>query len=156
MTSRDEGLVWLLLGLLVVLAYQGGSVLVNAVGGSVQSIADKLAYAIAFAEGFFTAGSRPQRNHNPGDLETDITGAGVGFDGPYVIYGSDSDGWAALTQQANLMFGGSHVYNPSMTISQVAFHYADGTDDPQGAADWASNVASKLGVTVDTTLSELS
>lgn len=155
MTSNDEGLVWLLVGLLVVLAYQGGSVIVNAVEGSTQSVADKLAYAIALAEGFFVAGSRPQRNHNPGDLETDITGAGVGFDGPYVVYGSDADGWAALTQQVNLMFGGSHVYDPSMTIAQVGWHYADGADDPQGAASWAANVASQLGVTVDTPLSEL-
>jgi hypothetical protein len=144
--------LWLLIGLLVVLAYSGGEAIVSGVEDVMQSLIAKISYAIATAEGFFVPGSRPQRNHNPGDFETDITGAGVGFDGPYVIYPSDSAGWAALDKQVGMMLDGtSHIYNPNMTIAQVAQHW---TATEQTA--WAENVAAQLGVTVFTRLSEIS
>jgi hypothetical protein len=153
--SKD-GELWLLVGLLAVLAYTSGAAIEDVTMSATQSLIDKLAYAIAIAEGFFSAGSRSQRNHNPGDFESDITGKAVGFDGPYVIYASDADGWEALKKQVSLMFGGSHVYNPSMTIDEVAYKYADGLHDPQGAANWAANVAGYLGVDGSTRLQDLS
>lgn len=153
--KRQDWEILLLIGLFVALSYQAGNVILDTTGDVVASVINKLSYAIAIAEGFFKAGSRSARNHNPGDLETDVTGKGIGFDGAYVIYGSDSDGWDALNHQVALMFGGSHIYTPSMTISQVAYAYADGAHDPEGAAAWASNVASQLGVSIDTKLSEL-
>jgi hypothetical protein len=110
----------------------------------------KIADAIAFAEGYFTADSRPRRNNNPGDLERDLTGKGVGWDGPYVIYATPEDGRSALEHQVRLMFAGSHIYNPSMTIAEIAHHYTS-TDQ----AAWAGNVASYLGVTVDTRLEDV-
>lgn len=110
----------------------------------------RIADAIAFAEGYDVAGSRPRRNNNPGDLETDVTGQACGRDGPYVVYRTPADGFAALEHQVRLMFGGSHVYNPQMTILEVAERYTQ-TD----IEAWARNVAAKLGVGVGTRLGEL-
>ena len=110
----------------------------------------KIADAIAFAEGFYVPGSRPCRNNNPGDLERDLTGKAIARDGPYMIYATAQDGWAALEHQVSLMFEGSHVYQPSMTIAQVASLYT-ATD----AGSWAVNVAKRLGVTVTTRLDQI-
>ena len=110
----------------------------------------KIADAIAFAEGYFVPGSRPRRNNNPGDLERDVTGKGIAWDGPYVIYATTQDGREALQHQVRLMFSGSHIYKPSMTIAAVARRYT-ATD----SAIWALNVAARLGVTVATRLDEI-
>jgi hypothetical protein len=115
-----------------------------------EAVISRLADAIAFAEGYFVSGSRPHRNNNPGDLERDLTGKGVAWDGPYVVYATPQDGRDALEHQVRLMFGGSHIYKTSMTIHQVAMHYT-ATDQ----ATWARNVAVYLGVTPDTKLAEL-
>jgi hypothetical protein len=113
-------------------------------------VVSKLADAIAFAEGYFEAGSRPRRNNNPGDLERDVTGKGIGRDGPYVIYANPEDGMEALEHQVRLMFKGSHIYNPSMTIEEIA-HYYTATDSQA----WAINVSSRLGVPPGTRLAQL-
>jgi hypothetical protein len=114
------------------------------------AVVSKIAEAIAFAEGYFVSGSRPRRNNNPGDLERDVTGKGIGRDGPYIRYATAQDGREALEHQVRLMFAGSHVYDPSMTIAEVARHYT--ATEP---AIWALNVASRLGVTVETRLNEI-
>ena len=64
-----------------------------------------------------------------------------------MIYGTAQDGREALEHQVRLMFAGSHIYRPSMTIAEVAKHY---TATQPGV--WARNVAERLGVTVETTL----
>jgi hypothetical protein len=115
-----------------------------------DAVISKIADAIAFAEGYFAAGSRPRRNNNPGDLERDLTGKGIGFDGPYVVYRTAEDGRGALERQVRLMFAGSHIYRPSMTIAEVAQHYT-ATDQ----AIWAKNFAAHLGVPVSTRLEDL-
>jgi hypothetical protein len=111
----------------------------------------RIGEAIATAEGFYVEGSRPARNHNPGDLTLDLTGKAVGQDGAFVVYGSDVDGFQALYTQVGLMVSGlSEHYNPSMTISQIAQRYS-----PDGWQAWASNVAGYLGVDVDTPLGDI-
>jgi hypothetical protein len=139
--------LWWALGLGVVAALAGGAALVATVpgvpGSPTSDIIQTFANAIAVAEGFFIAGSRPQRTNNPGDINL-------------ATYGSVQEGWQALYNQVYLMFyGGSQYYNPSQTIAQVGYIYADGAHDPTGASNWASNVASALGVTTDTTLQQL-
>ena len=114
------------------------------------AVISKIADAIAFAEGYFAADSRPRRDNNPGDLERDPTGKAVGRDGPYVVYANPQDGMEALKRQVQLMFGGSHIYKPSMAIVEVARHYT--ATDPDL---WARNVSSYLGVTVETRLDEI-
>jgi hypothetical protein len=115
-----------------------------------DAVISRIADAIAFAEGFFVAGSRPRRNNNPGDLEKDLTGKAVGRDGSYAVYATPEDGQEALERQVKLMFGGSHVYSPDMSIAEVARHYTSTEQDV-----WARNVAARLGVTVDTKLADL-
>jgi hypothetical protein len=112
-----------------------------------DALISRIADAIAFAEGYFVPGSRPRRNNNPGDLERDLTGKGIAWDGPYVVYPSAADGFEALEHQVRLMFGGSHIYRPSMTIAEVAMRY---TESQQRI--WAQNVAFRLGVTTETRL----
>jgi hypothetical protein len=115
-----------------------------------DALISKIADAIAFAEGYFVSGSRPRRNNNPGDLERDLTGKAAGWDGPYVIYRTPEDGREALEHLVRLMFSGSHIYKPSMTIAEIARHYT--STDPE---IWARNVASHLGVSAGTQLDEI-
>jgi hypothetical protein len=115
-----------------------------------DNLISKIADAIAFAEGYSVSGSRPRRNNNPGDLERDVTSKAAGWDGPYVIYASEQDGREALEHQVRLMFLGSRIYKPSMTIAEVARHYT--ATEP---TLWARNVARRLGVPVDTRLDQL-
>ena len=84
-----------------------------------EAVISKIADAIAFAEGFFVAGSRPHRNNNPGDLERDLTSKGSGWDGPYVIYATPQDGWEALRHQVRLMFEGrAHAKQNSAELAR--------------------------------------
>jgi hypothetical protein len=115
-----------------------------------DTLISKITDAIAQAEGYSLAGSRPRRNNNPGDLERDLTGKGIGWGGAYVIYATPEDGREALEHQVRLMFSGSHVYKPSMTIDEIARHYT--ATDP---SSWALNVAAHLGVTTSTRLDQI-
>jgi hypothetical protein len=116
-----------------------------------SELTNALADAIAYAEGFYVSGSRAYRNNNPGDLTLDITGTGVGYDGPFVIYASAMDGWDALKRQIQKMIDGtSAIYDPSMSILDIASRY---TTTEVNA--WANNVAMRLGVTIETTLNDL-
>lgn len=115
-----------------------------------------LTKAIAFAEGFYVTGSRPQRNNNPGDLKhapdtyhTDIhDGDGL------IIFHTEQDGWDALRHQCKIMMADeSVVYHRYMTIGEVASKWAPETDEAQ---HWAANVAGFLGVSTTCPLYALS
>ncbi len=125
----------------------------SATAGNYPNYVVALAIAIATAEGFYVSGSRPQRDNNPGDLTVDITGTGVGTDGPLVVYGSADDGWDALYTQVNRYFSGTSAHaGPNSTIADLAPSYT-GNDN---ADSWAANVARVLGVGTDTTIGSLS
>lgn len=112
----------------------------------------RIAIAIATAEGFFTSGSRPQRNNNPGDMTQDLIGRAVGTDGPFVVYATPADGWANLYAQINKWLAGtSQNADASSTITEISQFY---TADNQSS--WALNVANSLGVSVDTPIGEIS
>lgn len=116
--------------------------------------AQALAQAIALAEGFNVNGSIPQRANNPGDI-TDVgqnfsgdTGQRIGQN--IIVFATPSDGWNALYSQVNLILSGSDPLYPSTdTLSMVGGTYAN---DP---VNWPANVASVLGVSVNTTLGEI-
>jgi hypothetical protein len=125
--------------------------LYSASTGGGSSSAGKLAEGIAFAEGFYVQGSRPQRNHNPGDMTLDLIGKSTGRDGPFVVYATDDDGWANLQAQINAWLGGTSAYaNSSSTISDISQFYTT-TDQ----SSWAQNVASYIGVSTDTSIGSL-
>lgn len=112
---------------------------------------DALAQAIATAEGFYTPGTRPARNHNPGDMTLDLIGKGVSNDGPFIVYASDDDGWANLKAQISKWFDGSSANaDSSSTIEDLSGFY---TNTQQSA--WASNVAQALGVDITTPISDI-
>jgi|SRR5215831_9299578 len=111
----------------------------------------RIAIAIATAEGFYTQGSRPQRDNNPGDMTQDLIGRSVGKDGPFAVFANVGDGWANLYAQINLwLSGGSAHATPDSSIADIAGFY---TADNQ--TSWATNVANALGVSTDTTLGEI-
>ena len=120
----------------------------------------KISKAIAKAEGFYaipgvsSGHSRPARNHNPGDLTIDTIEQGSGIDqglhNSYVFYADNELGFAALRQQIRLMYDGSKIYNPDMTILEIAKKY---TATDQEA--WARIVAQELKVSIDTKLKDL-
>src|SRR4029077_10525167 len=111
-----------------------------------DDIVTRISQAIATAEGFYSGG-RAARNHNPGDLTQDLTGKGVGKDGPFIVYASDADGFEALAKQVQNFFVGSAHFGPSMSILQTGLIYSP---DLNGRV-WANNVAAYLGVDVNTT-----
>ncbi len=116
------------------------------------SAAEQLfAEGIALAEGFYVAGSRAARNHNPGNLTLDITNTAIKQDGMFMVYANDTDGWNALRKQVELILtNASGIYNSQMTLRQIGEKY---TTTDQLA--WSMNVASKLGIDIDTPVSSL-
>jgi hypothetical protein len=108
------------------------------------------ARAIARAEGFYVAGSIPQRAHNPGNLK--LGGETLGATG-ITVFASDAEGWAALYRQlALIVAGSSRVYTLDDTIRAMGEKWT-ATENEQLA--WSSNVASALGVSVDAPLSQV-
>jgi hypothetical protein len=135
-------IVLLVLGIAVFLFVEG--VVPIAPSSTVQRIAK----AIAKAEGFYVSGSVPSRAHNPGDLKLGDKGYGT-IDGK-TIFPSDSQGWQALYHEVQLILDGkSAYYQPSMSIADIGNIYSGG--DP----NWAQNVADDLGVDVDTQIGQV-
>lgn len=146
--------VAILLAIIAVAAYVIYVSLSNGIGGTSlsQDVVQAIAQAIATAEGFYVSGSRPARDHNPGDMTQDLIGKSVGMDGQFVVYSNDQDGWDNLYAQINLwLSGGSAHANSSSTIADISQFYT--TTDQE---TWASNVAAVLGVTPDTQIGSIS
>ncbi len=141
--------------LLVAALALGVIVLVKSVGGALfvtPTNVQRIAEAIAVAEGFYVDGSRPQRNHNPGDMTLDLIGKSIGMDGPFVVYASDYDGWLNLyTQIQKWLDGSSSHATADSTIQQISEFY---TANDQ--TSWAANVANSLGVGIETPIREIS
>ena len=116
----------------------------------------KIAQAIATAEGFYTVGSRPARNNNPGDVTQDLIGKAIGMDGPFPVYATAADGWANLYAQINAWLEGNSAHaTADSTITDISQFYT--TDSPPGAQNaWAINVANAAGITVDTPIGQVS
>lgn len=110
---------------------------------------------IALAEGFYVAGSRAARNHNPGNMTLDLIGKKIGMDGMFVVYANDADGWANLRRQVEkILTNASGIYDSQMTLREIGQKYAN-TSPPDEQLAWAINVASKLGIDIDTPVSTL-
>jgi hypothetical protein len=113
----------------------------------------KLAHAIAKAEGFGARNSKPTRLHNPGDIRARRGNAypgqvGVDKQG-YAIFKTDRAGWAALDAQIDkIVTGASRFYSVNSTLRQLGRGYAT-------SSIWARNVAKNLGVTADTSLFDI-
>lgn len=78
----------------------------------------KLAEAIAHQEGFYVAGSLPQRQNNPGDLRHAPGETHPGNPDAVGCFPDVATGWAALDRQLNL-YG-----ERNMTVQQMVEEYA--------------------------------
>lgn len=111
---------------------------------------ERIADAIANAEGYYVPNSRARRNNNPGDLTDPMGQEYTGYDGPFVIFTTDTDGWYALyVLIGGALNGTSLIYDANMTIQEFANKY---TATQQ--TEWATNVARILGVPVTTPIKE--
>jgi hypothetical protein len=125
-------------------------------------VTDKMkAFAVAIAreEGYYVAGSIPQKANNPGDLVIlGWTGLKLGAEGISVLVSDSADdplplngGWYKLYHELWLIEKGmSHVYNLDMTLTEMAQKWTDTQQDV-----WAANVAGFLGVLQETTLRQI-
>lgn len=109
----------------------------------------QMAVAIAKQEGFYVAGSVPQRSNNPGDLK--IPGKPTLPGTSITMFASADLGWAALHRQLYLILTSqSAYYNLDMTIDQMARVWTATEQDA-----WSRNVSSFLGVSPNTKLWEV-
>lgn len=122
----------------------------------VQDNADRLAKAIAKAEGFNVEGSLPNRTHNPGDME--LGDRGWGTEAAKTIYekadwdadlADKNDGCSALRREClAILSGASHTFETSWSILQLAQEWTGGDN----VHAWASIVCEELGILPDMTL----
>ena len=116
-----------------------------------QTAVTPLMQAIANAEGFNVAGAIPQQANNPGDLVLGDVGYGTLGSQNITVFGSVNDGWAALANQINLIAsGGSSYYSATEPLAQVGTTWSGSSN-----GNWANNVASYLGVSVNTPFASL-
>jgi hypothetical protein len=109
---------------------------------------NRIAVAIAHAEGYYDNGSIPQRANNPGDLELGDIGYGT-IEGK-TIFQNAILGWQQLYKQIGFMLSGTDpLWPPTMTLAEAGLKYSGG--DP----NWSKNVAAALGVPETITLAEL-
>jgi hypothetical protein len=102
--------------------------------------------AIAKEEGFFTQGTRPQRNNNPGDIEfgflTRKYGATKG-DPRFAVFPSLDEGWNCLECLLRYDYKG-------LTISQAINKFAPGNEND--TAQYIKNVCLWTGLTPETVI----
>lgn len=128
---------WIALGV-------GALAMSKSTGVSADSRIERMARAIAKAEGFGLANAIPTIRHNPGNIRNTAP--------PYEIrwYASDAEGWAALYRQVARMLAGSSLYPSTWTIEQVAARYTG----EAAYMNWARIVASELNVSTKTIFSQ--
>jgi lysozyme family protein len=110
--------------------------------------AERLARAIAKAEGFGVPGALPTRANNPGDLKLGgNTISGI------TVFETVADGWRALYAQIDKMTSGlSAFYSNGTTIRQMGQKWT-ATASQQLA--WSKTVADALGVDIDTPIGDI-
>jgi len=121
-----------------------------------ESKVRRFAQAIAYAEGYYTVGSVPNRLNNPGDLSPGDEG-GYATSGPaefhsgsnVIHFATPDDGWNALYRKVRrIATGQSTVYDRNWTLTQIAQKYAGDWQN------WVRNVSNRLGVTPESTFAE--
>lgn len=123
---------------------------------------DIWAHAIQSREGFFAPGENLQypngtpawRRNNPGNLRFFGQANSINDNG-FCKFDSYTDGYNALKNLLiNACVGNSDIYKPTMTLFQFFETYSPVTDgnDP---VSYSTEVAGKIGCTVDTIISSL-
>lgn len=143
---KTETLIYLGIGLLIAVLFFGGFI------DMPKTLYDRMAQAIMEFEGYFQ-GSVSYKNNNPGNLKFRGQAGATGADSQgHAIFSTFEEGYNALVNQVRIMFtAGGSLYNPGMTLYQVFAKYAEANSVP-----YAQFVASRLGVSPDNTLQEIS
>ena len=106
--------------------------------------------AVAREEGFYIAGTRPQRNNNPGDIEfgkfTQAHGATAG-DPRFAIFPDHDSGFAAMR---SLFQSGGYK---GLTVSQALNRWAPPVENQTNV--YITNVCTWTGLTADTVIDDL-
>lgn len=128
-----------------------------------------LARGVGRGEGFWVAGSLPQRSNNPGDLTKSFgfSTTGIANKEGVLIFATIEDGWSALYKQLGIIFDGtSRVYKTDMTIWEFAYTWTLGRP-PRTASEnasvggWAAavleevNSATQTALTAQSTLGDI-
>jgi hypothetical protein len=114
------------------------------------------ANVIAQFEGFNSPGTRPARNHNPGDLKFAGQAGAIGRDSAgFAIFPDDATGFQALYAQL-----AKYVADfPQYSLLEIMAHYlgqsSPGITSQGNAYQYAAAVASALNAQPTTTLAEL-
>ncbi len=106
-----------------------------------------IASAIAIQEGFYVAGSRPQRNNNPGDLRAAPWLTNPVIEGGYVHFASVALGAGGLYHQIALDVA------RGVTLRQLISKWAPPTENNTSA--YLAAVAARTGLPLDQPLQEL-
>jgi hypothetical protein len=142
---RDQANTWFWLGAaaLAAIVLMGRRLVAPAV--------ETMARAIMNFEGWH-AGSRSERNNNPGNLKFAGQPGAIGQDdGGHAIFNSFESGWNALIRQLEAAFHGqSAVYSPEDSLYEFFAKYSEANSEP-----YAEFVAQALGVTPETTLRQI-
>ena len=113
-------------------------------GVSVSAQVQRIAAAIAKAEGYGVPNAIPTVRNNPGNIRSAA--------GPIATYPTIEEGWAALYRQVSGMLSGrSRYYNPSDPLTVIAKTYTG----EAAYMNWANNVARYFGVPVSTPFNQL-
>lgn len=103
----------------------------------------KCCHAIAYAEGYNVAGSNPFRENNPGDISdfASTFGSEQHSGSAVTDFPDASTGWQDLFNKVStIVNGGSSVYSPNMTWTQIAQKWAGNWQA------WVNNVTRYCGV----------
>lgn len=129
---------------------------------TMEDLVDALAGAIARQEGFYVAGSKAQRNHNPGNLRP-WPGCRLAVADGMIRFASDADGWRQLRAQVRKNIGrdltlaeffGGQRDESGAVIPGGYYGYAPAADknDPSG---YARTVGRAVGLATDVPLMEV-
>jgi hypothetical protein len=113
-----------------------------------------IANAIAQMEGFYTPGTRPNVNNNPGDL---ISWGGVPTSNGFAKFPTAAAGWTALYTQVQLNINrGLNLYEFFAGKPGVYPGYASGGSAGNNPQAYANFVAQQIGADPNTPLNTLS
>lgn len=118
-----------------------------------MSLTESIAQAIAQMEGFYTPGTRPNRNNNPGDL---ISWGSTPTSGGFAVFPTAQDGWNALYQQINLNISRGLTLNEFFAGKPGVYPgYAPSGSAGNNPQQYAAFVAQQVGIDPNTPLNAI-
>jgi hypothetical protein len=105
--------------------------------------------SVAKMEGWGVAGSIASRNNNPGNLRSGLNQVGSEntVNGTFATFATPADGWTALQAQIDRQAG------QGQTLRDFIYQYAPPNENNTSA--YLNNLVSSLGVSADSSLSDL-